>query len=135
MLANRFKLAAHLEQREAPIYDLVLAKGGPKLTESSADEHSAMKISMGKIEGRHYSVDWLGFNLAGQLGRSVANKTGLTSSYDFTLTWDARPEAETADSGPSIFTAIEEQLGLKLVSARGPVDVLVIDHVERLIEN
>ena len=80
-------------------------------------------------------------------GRAVADRTALTSRYDFTLKWTPEAAAPMAagaaggnqeparESGPSLFTALQEQLGLKLESTRGPVDVLVIDHIERPSEN
>jgi uncharacterized protein (TIGR03435 family) len=68
------------------------------------------------------------------VGRVVVNKTGLDGGYDFTL--DYAPDgADPSDTRPSIFTALEEQLGLKLEPARGPVDVIVVDHIERPTEN
>ena len=77
--------------------------------------------------------------LSGEAGRMVLDKTELTGSYDFTLTWanDDEPTAANADaaSGPTLFTAVQEQLGLKLESSKGPVEVLVIDSVEKPGEN
>ena len=65
----------------------------------------------------------------------MVDKTGLTGNYDISLTWTPDNEQGTPDAGPSLFTAIEEQLGLKLESTKGPVDTLVVDHVERPSEN
>jgi uncharacterized protein (TIGR03435 family) len=134
-LADRFKLTAHFEQRERPVYELVLAKGGSKLKASTTDQNDALRRSNGKLEGWSYPIDWLAFNLSGDAGRLVVNKTGLTGKYDFTLTWTPDEQQGTLDAGPTLFTALEEQLGLKLVPAKSPVDILVIDHVERPSEN
>jgi uncharacterized protein (TIGR03435 family) len=77
------------------------------------------------------------FGLSNIVGRQVIDKTGLTGNYDFKLTWtpdemSATPDSSASgDSGPSIFAAIEDQLGLKLVSAKGPVEVIVVDHIEK----
>jgi uncharacterized protein (TIGR03435 family) len=72
----------------------------------------------------------LAYSLSNDVGRVVIDKTGLTAGYDFTLRWSPDGEQETADSGPDIFAAVEEQLGLKLESAKGPVDTIVIDRIE-----
>jgi uncharacterized protein (TIGR03435 family) len=76
-------------------------------------------------------MDTLVGNLSDTTGRYVINKTGLTGSYDFTLQWTPFAQQGQADSGPSIFAAIQEQLGLKLVPAKGPVDTIVVDRVEK----
>jgi uncharacterized protein (TIGR03435 family) len=68
-------------------------------------------------------------------GRTVVDKTGLTGNYDIDLKWTPDDQQGTPDAGPSLFTALEEQLGLKLVPAKGPVDKLVVDHVEKPSEN
>jgi uncharacterized protein (TIGR03435 family) len=134
-LAERFQLRAHFETRERPVYDLVVAKGGSKLKESSTGENSGLTVSNGNWEGRSYPIEWLAYNLSGQLGRTVEDKTGLAGKYSFTLHWTPDDQQGSPDAGPTLFTALEEQLGLKLVAAKGPVVVLVIDHVERPSEN
>ncbi len=83
------------------------------------------------------------FSLTGAVGRTVIDKTGLAGNYDFELKWTPehgdQPSADSgqtdAQSGPSIFTALEEQLGLKLQPSKGPVQTLVVDHVEMPTEN
>ncbi len=144
MLADRFGLKIHRETRQLPVYDLVVAKGGPKMKVSPAQGPSWSGMSTGYITGQGVPVATLVFNLSNEIDRPVVDKTGLTGNYDFKLTWtpaearapaDPSAAAPDADSGPSIFSAIEEQLGLKLVSAKGPVDVIVVDHVERPSEN
>jgi len=138
LLADRFKLKLHHETRELPVYALVVAKGGFKLKES----HEPANLD-GLVTNRGLIYVWAsrigGRFLAGlsdAAGRIVVDKTGLTGYYDITLKWT--PDGTAAgdpDAPPDLFTALEEQLGLKLVPARGPVDTIVIDHVERLSEN
>ena len=104
----------------------------------------SMRIGRGSLEAVAMDIDLIAQTLASQLGRPVLNKTGLKGLYDVKLTWTpdpalqgpGGPDAPPADpSGPSIFTAIQEQLGLRLDSAKGPVDVIVIDSVQRPSEN
>jgi uncharacterized protein (TIGR03435 family) len=147
LLADRFKLQAHLEVRQLPIYDLVVAKKGPKLRVSipgaDADPGGTIKRERGRITGQNVVLYRLVTALTHTLGRTVIDKTALPGKYDFTLNWMPEESAsslpgspneaaqESSASGPSIFTALQEQLGLKLVPSKGPVDCLVIDHVER----
>ena len=152
ILANRFKFAGHEEKRVLPLYALVVAKDGSKLTPStlSSEDRDARTglIGMGhaatangaapgmnELTARGVTMDRLASTLSQQgLGRVVLDNTGLTGRYDFKLTW--APENVAADtnstdtSGPSIFTAVSEQLGLKLEPQKGPVPILVIDHIE-----
>jgi uncharacterized protein (TIGR03435 family) len=135
MLASRFALKAHRESRDLPIYVLTVAKGGPKLKKTAADGYGGnATYASGKVTAHEISVEALAANLSFTIGRIVVNKTGIEGGYDFTL--DYAPEgADASDTRPSIFTALEEQLGLKLVPSRGPVDVIVVDHIERPTEN
>jgi len=139
LLAERCGFAAHWETKEGPVYDLVIAKGGVKMKEAAPGEASGMTGS-GGAKGQHLSAhaatvaDVMGF--AGDAGRKIIDRTGLGGKkFDFALDWtpDAMQSAE--DPGVSIFTALEEQLGLKLAPARGPVETLVIDHMERPTAN
>jgi uncharacterized protein (TIGR03435 family) len=147
LLAARFGLKYHMATKELPVYDLVPAKGGPKLKETTADEG---KRGSTNVEGRGrksqatftgVTTKSLATSLSSEAGRMVLDKTGLTGTYDFTLTWmtDAQPGAADADadtaSGPTLFTAVQEQLGLKLEAAKGPVEILVIDSAEKPSEN
>jgi uncharacterized protein (TIGR03435 family) len=75
------------------------------------------------------------FALSDNLSRTVVDKTGLTGNFDIDLKWTPDDQQGTPDAGPTLFTALEEQLGLKLVPAKGPVDTFVVDHVERPTEN
>lgn len=135
LLAGRFQLRVHREIRQLPILKLVVAKGGPKLKVSPADAWPASGMSNGEISGHATSMHTFVFNLSHEMGRQVVDETGLTGSYDFELRWTPDDQQGTPDAGPSVFTALEEQLGLKLVSAKGPVEVIIIDHIERPSEN
>ena len=128
ILDDRFALKAHIEKRELPVYELVVAKQGSKLKQSLPHTGGISNYGPGKISAKRTPITSLIVNLSATVGRVVIDKTGLTGEYDFELTWatDSQP-----DAGPSIFTALQEQLGLKLQSAKAPVDVVVIDHIER----
>ena len=135
LLAKRFKLSLHHETRELAIYALVAAKGGPKLHEpplTPGDDQRVMRgigIRPGQIVFHDAPLNRLAETLSHQLGRMVVNETGLNARYDFTLNWTP------GGSGASIFAAIQEQLGLKLEAKRGPVDTIVVDHIEKPSEN
>ena len=147
LLADRFHLKAHIEVKTGPVYDLVLAKGGPKLKEyappSSPDgdsEHSkmgpgSMVLNDGQLTAVGVTTSNLAANLAFQVERNVIDKTGLTGRYDIDLKWtpaelEGKPSGLTDNNAPGLFTALQEQLGLKLEPSKGPVDTLVVDHVE-----
>jgi uncharacterized protein (TIGR03435 family) len=138
LLIQRFQLQTHTEIRTLPVYELVIAKGGPKL-QLSADQtkrgNGSTSISNNrKLVGRDLNMERLAGSLSGQVHRTVIDKTGLTGIYDLTLLWSHDDDA-ASDNAPSIFTAVEEQLGLKLQPAKGPVETLVVDHVEMPSEN
>ncbi len=148
ILAERFNLAAHLEARELPVYALSVGRGGAKLKESPPDpalpagarSGGRVGMSTGRIFAQRITIPGLASILSRQLGRTVVDRTGLAAAYDFTLQWTADNGATAASTGeadapPSIFTAVQEQLGLKLESSKGPVPVLVIDHIEKPAEN
>jgi uncharacterized protein (TIGR03435 family) len=168
LLAERFKLKVTQSSKELPIYALVVAKNGPKLTQSAATSPSG-PVSPGPVSGPAGSVprSMMGFRngeitatavplrlfadrISREVGRDVVDKTGLQGNYDFTLHWTPEfqsavpkgpadsnqgPASPPPDSGPSIFTALQEQLGLKLESQKGPVKTLVIESVEKPSEN
>jgi uncharacterized protein (TIGR03435 family) len=135
-VADRFKLRTHNETREAPIYELVIAKNGFKLKEAPASEHSRGNTwNRDHVEVRTGPIGSFVFMLSDLLSRTVVDKTGLTGNYDIDLKWTPDDQQGTPDAGPTLFTALEEQLGLKLVPARGPVDTFVVDHVEKPTEN
>jgi uncharacterized protein (TIGR03435 family) len=128
LLADRFKLKLHRESKELPIYALVATKNGPKLTESAPGTQGSIGMSQGHLSGKSVPVAALADRLSGavfQLGRPVLDRTGISGLYDFTLNWV--PD----DSAPSLFTALQEQLGLRLEPQKGPVEVLVVDSMER----
>jgi uncharacterized protein (TIGR03435 family) len=145
LLADRFHFKCHFTTKELPIYELVPTKSGAKLTATTASDEKRHSISSNG-NGRKTDLvatgvtldELIGHLLSNEVGRTVVDKTGLTGSYDITLTWmPAMASAADTDaaSGPTIFTALEEQLGLKLMPAKGPVQVLVIDSVEKPSEN
>jgi bla regulator protein blaR1 len=134
LLADRFQLKFHRETKEQPVYALVLAKNGPKLQEVKNEGRGVGSGARGRINGNGADMATLATVLADKLGRSVIDRTGLKGVYDFLLTWTP-DEVRADDPGPSLFTAIQEQLGLKLESTKGPVEVLVIDHAEKPSEN
>jgi uncharacterized protein (TIGR03435 family) len=164
-LADRFKLKVHTETKQLPVYEIVLAKGGSKLKEATAGDTYAngikgpdgvgrggmMRFGPGQLTAQAVPMTSLTNMLSQQLHRTVLDKTGLTGKYDLELNWTPdqgadpmfkgpegspqRGDAAPDSSGPSIFTALQEQLGLKLQSAKGPVETLVIDHVEMPSEN
>ncbi len=164
LLADRFQLKVHRETRELPVYALVVAKGGSKL--SPSDDQSSLErlgvqnaingsgpgiraFGRGKMYGVKVSIDEITHYFTipfyfDQIGRRVVNMTGLTGIYDFKLEWTPDPGpgdnqpgfAPSLDSsGSSLFTAIQEQLGLKLEPQKRSVPVLVIDHAEMPSEN
>lgn len=138
LLAERFHLKVHWETREAPIYDLLVDKNGPKLIENPEGKEPSINTQRnnGKVRMKCVGVpiSILASNLGNQLGRIVVDKTGLKGAYDFQGAWELETSSDSS-GGPSIFTAVREQLGLRLESAKGPVEVLVIDSVERATEN
>jgi uncharacterized protein (TIGR03435 family) len=134
LLADRFQLKFHRETREQPIYALVLAKNGPKFQEAKAAGIGVGIGGWGRLKGNGADMATFASALSGRLGRSVVDRTGLKGLYDFLLTWTP-DEAQADNPGPSLFTAIQEQLGLKLESAKGPVEILVVDRAERPSEN
>jgi len=138
LLADRFKLRVHYESKVQPVYELVLAKGGFKLKPLPADQKpGVMSGGPGKmiIHGMPIAAFAHFLSQTNLAGRFVVDKTGLTGNYDIDLKWTPDDQQGTPDAGPTLFTALEEQLGLKLVPAKGPVDTLVVDHVERPTEN
>jgi uncharacterized protein (TIGR03435 family) len=168
LLAERFKLTAHRETKDLPVYALVIAKNGPKLLKAKpgdayadgfkgidglpAGPHNMVLRGRGEFKAQAQPISALARALSHALGRPVLDKTGLTGEYDIALQWAPESQATmfrgaedsqqstgskpSADSsGPSIFTAIQEQLGLKLELQKGSGEVLVIDHVEKPSEN
>jgi bla regulator protein BlaR1 len=146
LLADRFKLKVHFETREMPVYALVVAKGGAKLTPAKDSEVSMLSNTREdeqgtETTGKAVTLEQLAHSVLLFGGRRVVDQTGLKGTYDFTLMW-GREQPVASDVGqwdgtdaPLLFTAIQEQLGLKLVLTKGPAEVIVIDHIERPSEN
>jgi uncharacterized protein (TIGR03435 family) len=163
LLEDRFKLKMHRETRELDIYALVMARPGggpgPGLKPTTQDCSKAVEAprpgapppgapgqpfcgisgSPGRVKFGGLPASSFATALAGPAGRMVVDRTGMTGSWDFELTFapeNRGPDAPPADpNAPSFFTAIQEQLGLRLESTKGPVDVLVIDSVEKPVED
>jgi uncharacterized protein (TIGR03435 family) len=136
LLADRFKMRFHFETRERPIYSLQIAKGGFKLKEvAEKDADRGSSWGSGNVEIRGGATKSLAFSLSDVVGRMVRDDTGLTGRYYMVLKWTPEEKQSEGELGPTIFTALQEQLGLKLVPAKGPVETLVIDHVEKPSQN
>jgi len=152
LLADRFKLTVHRETRESPVYSLVVGRGGIKMKPSkdqtpwsgdfpNGTPHgqptsgaSPTVLAPGRFAGEAVPMSMFVTLLADQVGRPIVNRTGLTGRYDIDLRFapgdtDTSPQLDTAVS--SVFTAIHEQLGMRLEPAKAPVEVLVIDHIQR----
>jgi uncharacterized protein (TIGR03435 family) len=159
LLEERFQLTLHRERRQLPIYQLAVTKGGAKLQHSkdgsctpySVDApppaptpgvvfcgfHQSVDGSSRTLDGKGVTMEMLAANLSRSynslLGRNVLDATGMSGTFDLHLTWVMDPLA--ASDGPGMVTALQEQLGLRLESAKGQVEVLVIDHIERASAN
>jgi uncharacterized protein (TIGR03435 family) len=131
-----------------PVYALVVAKHGSRLKESTG-EGTGIRAGRGEISGGKVAIAVLARILSSRVGRPILDRTGLKGNYDFKLEWtpdaaepmkggpgekaEAAPAADL--SGPSIFTALQEQLGLKLEATKAPVDIIIIDRAEKPTEN
>jgi len=145
LLSERFKLAFHRETREVPGYALVVGKGGFKAKRSQPDAESRSNSSRVAIDCEACATRQLAQKLSEVIHLPVADSTGVEGEFDFELKWkpddmQAKPPSagdKPADlaSGPSIFEALQEQLGLKLEARKVPAEVLVIDHAEKPSEN
>jgi uncharacterized protein (TIGR03435 family) len=139
LLADRFNLRIHREEKRLPFYRLEVCDGGPKVhifdPGAAASQDPFRMTVLGRLSGTHVTAAMLAKILSSQLGRYVEDDTGFSSVFDFTLVWKpegAAPEdMPPNDDRPSIFTAIRDQLGFKLDPAKGPVEVIAIDHVDR----
>ena len=157
LLAERFKLAVHREKREMPVYELAVAKNGPKFKESVPKEGALAGAPAGQVKtdgdgypilaagtsmaavGGHarmrsenQTMDWFAGMLANQLGSLVVDATGLKGKYDFVLSWVVEERNGSPDmSGPDLVTALQSELGLKVERKKGMVEVLVVDHAEK----
>ena len=149
LLEDRFQLKVHRESRELPVFMLGVAKDGSKLQPTIEGRPGPGGLTAGsarssgtpagiEMSGSGISISRLINMLSGRVDRPIIDRTNLTETYDLTLKfapYAAALDSATEPIGPSIFTAIQEQLGLKLESAKGPVEVLVIDKAEKPMEN
>jgi uncharacterized protein (TIGR03435 family) len=165
LLADRFHLKVHHETKEMPVYDMVVAKSGPKLKEAAPDpvdpdpppsagpnerriglpgpgdprRNGSFMMSGTEMTATGVPLSTLANILSQQLHRQVNDKTGLTGKYDFNVKYSRDDAPQPTEPGaveqPTLIIAVEEQLGLKLDSTKGPVDTIVVDHVEQPSEN
>jgi uncharacterized protein (TIGR03435 family) len=140
LLADRFHFQAHLQPKTLPVYDLVVNRGGPKIKLSQEERNdSSWNMNWNNndkiLSAKSASMADLATALADQVHRKVIDKTGLAGAADLTLKWTSDEAADQGGIVVSIFTAIEEQLGLKLQPGKGPVDTLVVNHAEMPSEN
>ena len=141
LLAERFKLVAHFETKEQPVYALVLLRSdgrlGPQLKQSSLGSSASGPFAsvgngVARINGNRVLMDTFAIVLASSVfSRRVLNRTGLDGEFDLDLRFTPESSSSAAPEFPSIFTAVQEQLGLKLQPERAPVPILVIDSVQR----
>lgn len=145
MLQQEFQMRFHRETRTIDVLALVVAKGGAKLRQATGDELAALNssspnsnrrktgMSAGMFSSIAGQMDELAGGLSFDLQTPVVDKTNMTGFYDFTLTWAAGPgelmRGGQRSAGPSIFSALQSQLGLRLKSAKGPVNMIAIDHI------
>jgi uncharacterized protein (TIGR03435 family) len=133
LLADRFGLKFHWETREGQIYALIPDKTGHRFAEHTNAPGHGMNTSKGhgkaRMRGINVPMSELASDLGNQLGRFATDQTGLPGHYDFLLEWD--PDQAGDNSGPSLFTAVRDQLGLRLEPRKGPMQVLVIDSAEK----
>ena len=152
LIVERFKFTFHRDNRELSVYVLSVAKTGPKLTKSEGDPNGLPGLFFrGRLGDLHVTNanmgDFTGLMQEAVLDRPVLNQTGLSGRFDFNLDWtpdDSQfngmgakipPPTDGANPPPALYTAIQEQIGLKLDAAKAPAEVLVIDHVEKPSEN
>jgi uncharacterized protein (TIGR03435 family) len=155
LLADRFKLAFHLDKKELAVYAITIPKGGPKLTPSASDPND-LKTNysfgpLGVLTVKNLTIEgFAGVMQRTVLDKPVVDQTGLTDRFDFVLKWTpddsqfaqlrgagvtAPLSVDDLKSPPGLYTAIQEQLGLKLEAVKAPYDVIVIDHVEMPLAN
>jgi uncharacterized protein (TIGR03435 family) len=147
LLAERFELKFHKDKKELSVYVLSVSKTGQKMTKNDSAPNGLPGLffqGLGKLNVRNALMsDFTGLMQSAVLDRPVVDQTGLTGRFDFTLNWtpdDSQfggmgakvpPPTDSADAPPNLYTAIQEQIGLKLEATRAPADVMVIDHVTK----
>lgn len=140
LLLERFQMAVHTAYKEIAHYELVLGKNGPKLHESIVDQDAARGAArLDGITSNRMDMTKFATLMSRMTRMPVLNRTGLKGFYEIKVQWapeDMNGKPDEAAAGPSIFTAVQEQLGLKLESRKGPVEVLVVDRAEKVpLEN
>jgi uncharacterized protein (TIGR03435 family) len=148
LIEDRFQFKFHREMKELPVYELTLIGSGPKFKPTTERQNPGnVRLGRGDIELQAEPFATFAYMLSRFLDRSLINKVSLSGLFDIKLKWnlDSAPppgygrlradEGSSASDGPSVFTAVQEQLGLKLESAKGPVQVMVIDSVQKPSEN
>jgi uncharacterized protein (TIGR03435 family) len=144
LLAERFHLAIHRETRTIDGYALVLAKDGLKIRPDDSPGGSSSNSSRGNLVAKRVSMDKLVTFLSRTLGMPVVNSTDTKGAFTFTLEWAPEPARSVespdkllpdAPAGPSLFTVLQKELGVKLESRKVPIEVLVIDKAEKPTEN
>ena len=147
LLAEKFKLKVSHEAKDLPVYALVVAKNGPKLTQAKTQRAPMMNLRTGRLTMTGAPLSKLARQLSRQLGRPVIDRTGYEGNYDLTLTWQPGTQAMKSNeseapqtptrysSEPPIFAAIQEQLGLTLEAQRAAVAIIAIEHIEKPSEN
>jgi uncharacterized protein (TIGR03435 family) len=134
LLAERFHMAIHRETKDLPVY--ALTANGPKLKaiEESGNSTSSNSTKTGIHLSAKTTMPGFAGYLSQRLDRPVLDRTGLSGGFEFTLDWSADDSADAngASLGPSIFTAVQEQLGLKLSATKGPVETIVVDRADKL---
>jgi uncharacterized protein (TIGR03435 family) len=137
LLTTRFRMKYHRASREMQVYSLSVAKSGPKLPENTSggdtSTHLSKSATHALLTSTHIAMPKFALLLGRRLDCNVIDKTGLAGIYDVKLEWS--PDLSTDTGAASIFTALQDQLGLKLESGKGPVDIIVIDGIEKPTEN
>jgi uncharacterized protein (TIGR03435 family) len=138
LLADRFQLAFRREKRPLSVYAITVAKGGPKIAKSAGDPNGLPDQTgngRGNMKFTNNSMSDFALGMQGYLEKPVVDQTQLTGRFDFVLQWTPNDSQTSNPDAPGIFTAVQEQLGLKLVPVKASIDVLVIDHVEKPSQN
>jgi uncharacterized protein (TIGR03435 family) len=135
LLVDRYKLKVHYETKEIPIYELVVAKSGFKLKPSTLAGDTDSSMGDGEFIAKSMPLAGLAMTLSAEAGRIIEDKTGIQGSYDITLQWAPDQNRAPDDTRPPLFTALQEELGLKLESAKAPAQILIIDRIEKPSEN
>lgn len=131
LLADRFQLRSHFEKRVRPVYFLVADKGGSKVDRAGVADKLEMNLGFGDIHLRAAAMTYLVQGVTLMVGRPVIDKTGLTGLYNIDLKCASDQLADTGEARPTVFAALRNQLGLRLVPSKAPVDILVVDRLER----